>query len=204
MIEPLLLTAYPSATIALVAIATGIAGFAALVVAILCFLFGRMFGRLDDVLVGLTAILSAGLAMLLFPQLRAQDPQLALAGFAIAVLGAFVVGFGSVLAATRAATWFLAQLYVAAGNALIGVWLIMFNRIAGSVSAIPNGVETVGVFAGAVMALGIAAIPGILVGADSEQAAPWISRYVGTAGNLGLLFLYPLWCIWLGQALLRA
>ena len=203
MIQPFLLDAYPPAAIGWTAIAAGVAGFAALAVAILCFLLGRPFGRMDDKLVGLAALLSAALSMLLFPQLRAQDPQSAWAGLTLALVGVFVAAFGSVLAATGTATWFRAQLYVAAGNALIGIWLIMLNRSTGAVDALPNGVVTVGLFAGAVMALGIAAIPGILSGSDTEQSAPWISRHVGRAGNLGALVLYPLWCIWLGRTLLR-
>ncbi|MFH1184016.1 MAG: hypothetical protein V1755_03120 [Chloroflexota bacterium] len=203
MIEPLSLLAYPSATIGWLAIAAGVAGFAALTLAILSFLFGKPFALFDDVLIGLTALLSAGLGMLLFPEHRPQDEQLAQVGLALSVLGGCVAAFGSVLAATGVANWFLAQLYVAAGNALSGIWLIILNRSAGAVAAFPNGVVTVGIFAGAVMAQGIAAIPGILAGSESERAAPWISRTVGRAGKLGSLVLFPLWCIWLGRALLR-
>jgi len=203
VIEPLSLLAYPSAAIGWLAIAAGAAGFAALTLAILSFLFGQPFAPFDDVMIGLTALLSAGLGMLLFPAHQARDPQLAQAGLAFAVLGGCIAVFGSVLAVTGVANWFLAQLYVAAGNALSGIWLIILNRSGGAVDAFPNGVATVGIFAGAVMALGIAAIPGILAGSESEQAAPWIARTVGRAGRLGSLVLFPLWCIWLGRALLH-
>jgi hypothetical protein len=55
-----------------------------------------------------------------------------------------------------------------------------------------------GFLAGAVMMLGIAAFPGILLSANTERSAPWISRYIGRAGYLGWLLLYPIWCIWFG------
>lgn len=203
MIELLLAHAYPSALVGWIAIAAGVAGFSALVLAILGFLFGGPFAGPSDVVVGLAAFLSAALAMLLFPRHYELDPQLALLALALAIAGAFGTVFGSVLATTRATGWFLTQLYVAAGDALLGLWLILFNRSAGAVDAIPNAVETVGLLAGAVMALGLGAIPGILAGRDTERLSPWISRYLGRAGDLGSLFLFPLWCIMLGRALLR-
>jgi hypothetical protein len=203
VIEHFLPEAYPPVVIGWTAIVTGMAGLAALILAILFFALGPPFGDCSDTLAGLTAILSAGLAMLLFPQLRGQSPQLASAGLALAILGGFIAAFGSVLTVTRAANWFVAHQYIAAGDALLGLWLIILNRSVGAVDAFPNGVVTVGIFAGTVMALGLAAIPGIMAGAESEKTAPWISRYIGTAGNLGALFLYPVWGIWLGRAILR-
>lgn len=204
MIEPFLLAVYPPQTIGALAVAGSAAGFTALAFAVMAFALGRTFGRISDALVALAALLNVGLAMVLLPEHRVGEPQLALIAFSLALLGGFVAAFGSILAATGAASWFLAQLYVAAGNALLGIWLVMLNVWAGGADAFPNGVVTIGVFAGSVMALGMGAIPGILVGADSEQSAPWISRYVGRAGNLGWLILAPLWCAWLGRSLLRS
>jgi hypothetical protein len=204
VLESFVLATYSPTAIGWVAIAAGAAGFAALILAILTFSLGRMFGRLDDMLVALTALLTAGLAMLLFPQHNLRAPELAQYAFGFGLVGAFVTAFGAVLAATEATSWFVAQLYVAAGNGLLGIWLVMLNYSAGAFDDFPNAVVTMGVFAGAVMALGIAAIPGLLMGSRSERSAPWITKYVGRAGNLGWLVIYPLWCIWLGQAFLRA
>ena len=204
MIVSLFLHQYSPGTIGWTAIAAGVMGFAALCLAILNFIFGRRFAGPDDIVVGLTALLTAALGMLTFPQLHGYDAQLATTAFALALLGGFMAAFGSMLAATRATSWFLTQLYVAAGYALVGLWLLMFNRIAGSVGAISNTTEIIGTWAGAVMALGLAAVPGILAGSETEKAAPWLTRTLGRAGNLGSLFLFPLWCIMLGRALLRA
>jgi hypothetical protein len=170
----------------------------ALVFAILASVFGRAFGRIGDALVALTAVLSAGLAMLLFAEHRLIESQLALISLGLALAGGAIAAFGSVLAATEATNWFRAQLYVAAGYALMGVWLIILNISADAVDSFPNRAVNMGILAGAVMALGFAAIPGIVLGADSERSAPWLSRVVGRAGYLGAQALYPLWCIWLG------
>lgn len=198
MIEEFFLASHAPQTIGRLAIATGAAGFSALVLMILAAAFGRFFGRLGDTVGILAAVLSAGLGMLLFPEHRDLEPQLASIAFGLAVLGGFIAAFGSVLAATEAASWFLAQLYVAAGSSLIGAWLIMVNLSGDAAHTFPNRAVNMGMLAGAVMILGIAAIPGILSNASTERSAPWISRYIGRAGYLGWLFLYPLWCIWFG------
>jgi hypothetical protein len=198
VIEEFFLASHAPQTIGRLAIGTGLAGFAALALMILAAAFGRSFGRFGDTLGALSAVLSAGLGMLLFPEHRGLAPQLASIAFGLVVFGGFIAAFGSVLAATEAASWFLAQLYVAAGSSLIGAWLIMVNLAGDAAHTFPNRAVNMGMLAGAVMILGIAAIPGILAGANTERSAPWISRYIGRAGNLGWLLLYPLWCIWFG------
>lgn len=170
----------------------------ALLFGLLSMAYGRAFGCVYDILIGMGAILTAGLAMLLFPEQRLIDEQFALIGFGLALLGAFVAGLGSVLAATEAVSWFLAQLHVAAGYALIGLWLVLLNYWAGPAHIFPNRAVNMGLFAGAVMALGATAIPGVLMRSEDESTAPWMSRYVGRAGNLGWLLLFPIWCLWLG------
>lgn len=189
---------YAPSTIGWTAMAAGAAGMAALTLAILAPIVDRAFGRVGDGFSVLTAILSAGLSMLLFPEHYSREPQLAWIGFSLALLGGFLAAFGSVLAATGAANWFLAQLYVATGYGLMGVWLVILNVSARTWNTFPHRALNIGVLAGAVMTLGITAIPGVLGSGDSEGSTPWISRYVGRAGYLGWLVLYPVWCIWLG------
>lgn len=198
MIVEFLLASHAPETIGRLAIATGIAGLSALAFMILGAAFGRTFGVLGDGLGALTAVLSAGLAMMVFPEHRAVEPQYAMIAFGLAVLGGFIAAFGSVLAATEAATWFLAQLHVAAGCALIGAWLILINLAGDASDTFPNRAVNMGLLAGAVMLPGLAAIPGILMQTDSERSAPWISRTVGRAGYLGWTLLYPIWCVWFG------
>ena len=149
-------------------------------------------------LVGLAAVLTAGIAMLLFPQHRLIEEQLALVAFVLALVGAFIAALGAVAAVTSAVSWFLAQLYVASGYALIGLWLLIVTISGGDALNLPHRVVNMGWFAGVVMALGLAALPGLLMRNEDEQTAPWLIRSIGRAGNLGWLLLFPLWCIWLG------
>ena len=198
VIEEFFLASHAPQTIGRLSVITGVAGFCTLTLVILAAAFGRSFGRFGDAMGAVTAVLSAGLGMLLFPEHRALEPQLASIAFGLVVLGGFIAAFGSVLAATEAASWFLAQLYVAAGSALIGSWLIMVNVAGDVANTFPNRAVNIGILAGAVMVLGLGAIPGILLSANAERSAPWISRYIGRAGYLGWFLLYPVWCIWFG------
>ena len=189
---------YSPQTIGWIAIAAGASGLGALVCAVLSVAFGRTFSRLYAIFVGLAAVLTAGIAMLLFPQHRLIEEQLALVAFALALVGAFIAALGAVAAATSAVSWFLAQLYVASGYALIGLWLIIITISGGDALSLPHRVVSMGWFAGVVMALGLAALPGVLRRTETEQAAPWLIRNIGRAGNLGSLLLFPMWCLWLG------
>ena len=68
---------FPSLTIGWVAIATGVAGLLALAFIILLFTVGQPFGALNDLCIGIAAILSAVLAWMLTPQVHDQSPLLA-------------------------------------------------------------------------------------------------------------------------------
>lgn len=197
MIEEYLLHNYPLTASGWAALATGVAAVAALILAILAFAFGRLYGQVGDALVALTAVLSAGLSMLLFPEHRLIEQQLAEIAFGLALLGAFIAAFGAVLALTEAASWFLAQLYVALGYSLLGLWLLILNLSARDAFIFPHRAVNMGLFAGAVMSLGLGAIPGVLGRSSVEESASWISRVIGRAGYLGWQVLFPLWCIWL-------
>ena len=102
-----------------VAIAAGIAGLLGLVFIILFFTVGRPFGTLNDIFIGLTAILSAVLVWLLLPSFSAAPRFLAQALVVVALLGSLVVVVGSVLVISRITGWYLAGLYMAAGNASV-------------------------------------------------------------------------------------
>jgi hypothetical protein len=66
------------------------------------------------------------------------------------------------------------------GFGLIGVWLIILNFQALQDQVWPNHLIGLGLFTGIIMTLGLAG--------DSP---------------LGFVFLYPIWCIWLGRYILR-
>ena len=198
MIDLLLSFPYAPAVVGRTAIAAGAAGLAALIFGLLSAAFGHPFGRLYASFVCLAAVLTAGIAMLIFPQHWAADEQLAQVAFALALVGAFLAALGAVAAFTSAVSWFLAQLYVASGFALIGLWLLIVTISAAAALSLPHRVVSMGWFAGAVMILGLAAVPGILMRTEDERSASWFIRYIGRSGNLGWLLLFPLWCVWLG------
>lgn len=194
--------AFPSDTIAWIAAAAGVAGLLGLVFIILFFTVGQPFGTLNDICIGLAAVLSAILAWLCYPGHQAPAPLLSQAALVSALLGALVVVAGSVLVISGVTGWFLAGLYMAAGNALIGLWLLWLSSSALGNSSWPHGLVVLGIVCGAVMALGLFAVPGILGGIDSQESASWMVKYIGQAGALGWLVLYPIWCILLGRVLL--
>ena len=191
-----------SSVIGWVSISVGFAGLLGLVFIILFFSKGQPFGTINDIFNGLAAILSAILAWLLFAQGDAESWLLSLIALILATAGALVVTIGSVLVISGKTGWFKAGLYIAAGNALIGLWLFGLNYSALNSNSWGLGLAIFGLIVGLIMALGLVAIPGIFSGIDSQESASCLFSYVGQAGGLGWLFLYPIWCIFLGSILL--
>ena len=192
---------FSSITVGWVAMATGIAGLLGLAFIILFFTVGQPFGTLNDICIGLVAILSAVLAWLLYPGHHAQSPLLSQVALILALLGSLVVVVGSELVISGVKGWFLAGLYMAAGNALIGLWLLGLNYSALQGSSWPFSLTILGLVSGVILAFGLLTIPGILSGIDSMESAAWFVN-IGQAGALGYLILFPIWCVLLGRVLL--
>jgi hypothetical protein len=190
-----------SETIGSAAIAAGITGLLALAFLILFFAVGQPFGTLNDMGIGLAAVLSAVMAWMLYPWHHAQLPLLSRIALALALLGALVVAAGSVLVISGVSGWYLAGLYMAAGNAFIGLWLLAVNYSALRSNPWPHSLVILGLVSGAIMMAGLLTIPGIFSGIDSWASAPWYINYVGQAGALGWLVLYPIWCVLTGRSL---
>lgn len=184
------------------AIITGVAGVLALAFLILLFTVGQPFGTLNDICIAVTAILSGILAWILFPQAHAQLFFWSRVALIVAWGGALVVTIGSVLVLSGTTGWYLAGLYMAAGNALIGVWLLGLNYSALHSNAWSRELAIYGIVTSAVMLLGLAALPGIFARIDAWEAAPWYVNYIGQVSALGYLVLYPVWCILVGRILL--
>ena len=142
-----------------------------------------------------------GLAWMLYRVHHAQSPLLSQVALIAAWAGALVVAVGSALVILQVTGWFLAGLYMTAGNALIGLWLLGLNYSAQHSDSWPHGLVVFGLVVGAVMAVGLVAVPGILGSIDAQDSAPW-SVNVGYVGSLGWMILYPIWCIGSGRVAL--
>jgi hypothetical protein len=189
---------FSSLTIAWLALAAGVAGLLALAFIVLFFTVGQPFGTLNDISIGVAGVLSGVLAWMLYSENHAQVLLLSRIALGLALLGALVVAIGSILVLFGVKGWYLAGLYMAAGNALIGLWLFVLCCSLQQGDGWPRGLVLFGLVVGVVMALGLAAIPGIFRGIDSWDAAPWYIN-IGQVGGLGYLVLYPTWCVLLGR-----
>ena len=155
------------------AIATGVVGLFATRFTILAFTVGGPSGSLNDSSPGLLAILSGRLAAMLNGQTRARSPLLRLAAVVLALIGALTTPAGSALVTSGRTGWFLAGLYMSAGFGAIGLAVAGLTYGARQANAWPRTLVTSGMIIGAIMALGLAAIPGILGGTDAGGSAPW-------------------------------
>lgn len=156
-------------------------------------------GMLNDICIALAAWLSAILAWSLHSQHAARNPQLATPALILTIIGAVIVTIGSALSISGRTGFILAGLYMAVGNALIGLWLISLYQVTPG----PHALAVFGIIAGAVMALGLAAIPGIFAGTDSFKDSSWLT-WVGQMGFFGYAVLYPIWAFHLWNVLRAA
>jgi hypothetical protein len=170
------------------------------VVGVLClialYVVGGPFGFINDVANALVGILSAVLASQL-ANLTAATPAARLA-VAAAGVGAVVMTIGSALIIFDVTGWYLAGLVSAVGAALIGGWLLVVNGVGAEPPTLPPRLLGLGIITGAVMLLGLLAIPAVISGVDDWESAAW---YVTLAqlNWLGTYLLYPLWCFLLAR-----
>lgn len=191
-----------SESIGRVALATGISGVLSFVFIVLFFTVGQPFGTINDIFIGLTAILSVILVWMLYPGHHAQAPSLSVITLVLASLGALIVVAGCVLSIAGFTGFYLAGLYMAAGNALIGLWLLALSYSALQGTSIPHGLAIFGIISGVILAIGLVAVPGIFRGVDTkEYVLTTINVFVGTA-SLGYLIIYPIWSVLVGRAIL--
>jgi hypothetical protein len=152
------------------------------------------FGTINDIGNATTGVLSAALAW------RLRRYGLGLAGdvtVAAATVGAAITVVGSALVISGRTGFLLAGLVSSVGFAGIGTWLVWTNRRTSQVLGWPRGLRLLGVLGGAVMALGVVVVPGILLRIDDMETAPWWV-WLGFVGWLGIYVLYPAWAIRVG------
>jgi hypothetical protein len=191
-----------STTIGWFGVATGIVGLLGFVFIILFFTAGQPFGTMNDFCIGIAAIMSLVLVWMLSPKLHAQSPLLSRIAFVIAAIGAVLVLVGSALAIFGVKGWFLSGLYMAGGNAMIGLWLLALSYSIVKYGYLPHGLGIFGVSSGVILALGLVAIPGIFRGIDASEYEISIFNLIWWASSIGYLAVYPVWCVLLGRTLL--
>lgn len=190
-------------TIGWISIATGVAGLLGLLFIILFFTMGQPFGTLNDISIGLAAVLSGILAWSLNSK---YFPQLSLLGrisLLLAMIGMVLVLVGSYRAACAISGWYLSGLYMAAGNALIGLWLFYFNSNVLHHAAMSPSLAIFGLVSGGFLLLGLVTIPGIIRGIDLKTYDVTAVNVIWWSSALGWLLVYPSWCLWLGSSLLE-
>jgi hypothetical protein len=181
------------------AIGAGIVGLFGFVSIALFFSFGQPFGSINDACIGMAAVLSVVLAYMLHPRLHGQSPLLSRIALVMATLGSILVLVGSVLAISGAKGWFLSGLYMAAGNALIGLWLVAVCYFAMKGRYLPQAICILGIVVGIIMALGVVTFPGIIRGSDPNEYNITVINAIWWVSSLAYLSFYPVWCILLGR-----
>lgn len=152
------------------------------------------FGPLNDIFGSLVAVLSAILATIMIFSQSKRWIWFYLIGAILSWVGAFIVTLDSLMAGgiiSTAAASILRIKYgfpvlltihdLHFGFGLIGVWLIILNFQAIQAKSWPTHLIGLGFTTGILMAIGLIGFP---------------------PAALGLVFLYPIWCIWLGRWIL--
>ena len=159
------------------------------------FAIGGPFGTINDIGNATAGVLSAGLAWRLRRQIPGRAGNVAVGA---AVAGAGLTVAGSTLVVSGTTGYFFAGLVSSVGFAGIGTWLVALNRSDAMVAVLPRRLRALGIAAGALMALGITALPGIALGLDDAATAPaWV--WIPLIGWLGIFVVYPAWAIWLAS-----
>jgi hypothetical protein len=186
--------------VARLAVAVGAVALVSVSSLALFFIVGKPFGAINDWTIGIVGILSGLLALALNRSGEFAAPQVGSAATGVAVAGAVIVIVGSALVISETTGFLLAGLVESMGFALIGLWLIAFNRSIAFAPWVPARLPNLGIAAGIIMAIWFTVLPGVLIGVEDMEAAPaWF--WIGFVGWLGIFFLYPIWSIWFGAAL---
>jgi hypothetical protein len=182
-------------TVSRVALATAVVDLLAVLSLIIFFVAGGPFGFINDVANGLLGLLSLALAWLWVQDRRSGWSTLAVAAVA---LGAIVMVIGSVLIIFDITGWYRAGLVSSVGSALIGIWLLIENRLHRHAPELPRGLIILGTTTAIFMIIGWLAMAGVTTRIDDPQLAPWYVN-AGFLNWLGTYRLYPVWCLWLSR-----
>ena len=193
---------FPQSAVGWMAIATGVSGTLATISITLMYTVEPSFGSVNDVFNAVLGIASGLLAWMFYPQHHARSPRMSQIALVLAVVGMIFTITGSTLILFDFTGFVLAGFYNAVGNGLIGLWLVAFCSTMRNADTLPHNLLMFGLVVGAIMALGVFCIPGILAGVDSMESLPWY-LLAGFLGFLGTYLLYPIWTFWLGRRIKR-
>jgi hypothetical protein len=183
-------------TLSRLALATAVIDLLGVVSLIIFFATGvESFGSFNDAVNGLVGLLSLGLAWLWVTNRRSGWSTLALAA---AALGAIVMVIGSILVIFDLTGWYLAGLVYTVGSALLGIWLLVANRLHRNAPELPRGLIMLGITAAVFLIIGLLTLPGVVARIDVPQLAPWYVN-AGMLNWTGTYLLYPIWCLWLSR-----
>lgn len=182
-------------TVSRLALATAIVTLLAVLSLIIFYALGGPFGLINDVANGLIGLLSLALA---WRWVRNRRSGLSTLGIAAAALGAIVMILGSLLVIFDITGWYLAGLVSSVGSSLIGIWLLIANRLRRRTPELPRGLITLGITTAIFMIIGWLGIAGVIVRIDDPQLAPWYVN-AGLLNWMGTYLLYPIWCLWLSR-----
>ena len=178
-----------------IALATAVVSLLAVLSLITFYAVGGPFGFVNDVANGLIGLLSLALAWLWVRNRRGGWTTLAIA---FASLGAIVMVLGSLLIIVDITGWYLAGLVSSVGSALLGIWLLIANRLHRSAPELPRGLIMLGMTTGIFMIIGWLALAGVIARIDDPQSAPLFVN-AGLLNWMGTYLLYPIWCLWLSR-----
>lgn len=162
---------------------------------IIFYAVGGPFGTANDVTNGLVGLSSMVLAWL---WVSPRTTVWSRVGIAAATVGGIVMMIGSILIIFDITGWYLAGLVSSAGSALIGIWLLVANRLQRYSARLPRRLIMLGMTSAIFMILGWLAVPGVITGIDDPRLAPWFVN-AGLLNWMGTYLLYPVWCLWLSR-----
>lgn len=188
--------------VAAIALALGLVLLFSVLSLALFFAGGGPFGALNDWSIGASGVLAVAFVL----AIRASGLDRSSVGGAflpaLAVLGAAGVVVGAWLVISDTTGFLLAGLVDSLGFALFGFWLVGLSRSMASSGRWPRFLPTLGYATGILLIIGLIVAPGIVMGLDDMDSAPWWV-WVGFVGWLGIFVLLPIWSIWLGIVLRR-
>jgi hypothetical protein len=190
-------------SVAAIAFALGLVLLFSVVTLALFFAGGGPFGALNDWSIGASGVLAVAFVLAVRASGLGRSSVGGVILPALAVLGAVLVVVGAWLVISDTTGFLLAGLVESFGFALFGLWLVGLSRSMASSGQWPRLLPTLGFATGILLSIGLIVAPGIVMGLDDMDSAPWWV-WVGFVGWLGIFVLLPIWSIWLSTALRRA